>query len=212
MKGKNFKFLLPLIGVVVLLFIVMMYYKSSNKSAGSPAVVQNNQESKESTNESTKEKKEKDQKTDSEITLSTLEDFQEAFKKEDDPNHLYGGKDLSMDKLQGMDRPIMINFTWIDCQPCKIFDPILQEAFQKYHQKVYIKDVEVTVNEKFTREVGIRVTPSQFFMAKDLKLPEEFVGRNDFYETTYAGKSVVIHEGLLSKEDLDKLMGMLSNE
>lgn len=146
---------------------------------------------------------------------SDLNSFKEAYKEVDKEDVLFAGKDAGFDKFFSYGKPIFVNFTWIECAPCKEMDPYIDNTFNKFKGKAIIKDVEVNVNNDFASQAGIRVTPTQIFipLKEDFKFSDKAKSVMDeyFQEVTVNGKKGYIHEGLLKENELEILITDMIN-
>ena len=146
---------------------------------------------------------------------SDLNSFNEAYNEVDKEDVLFAGKDAGFEKFFSYDKPIFVNFTWIECSPCKEMAPYIDNNFNMFKGKAVIKDVEVNVNNDFASQAGIRVTPTQIFIPhkEDFKFSDKAKSVMDeyFQEVTVNGKKGYIHEGLLKENELEILITDMIN-
>ena len=146
---------------------------------------------------------------------SDLNNFKEAYKEVDKEDVLFAGKDAGFEKFFSYDKPVFVNFTWIECAPCKEMAPYIDNTFNKFKGKAVVKDVEVNVNNDFASQAGIRVTPTQIFipLKEDFKFSDKSQSVMDeyFQEVTVNGKKGYIHEGLLKENELEILISDMIN-
>ena len=146
---------------------------------------------------------------------SDLNNFKEAYKEVDKEDVLFAGKDAGFEKFFSYDKPVFVNFTWIECAPCKEMAPYIDNTFNKFKGKAVVKDVEVNVNNDFASQAGIRVTPTQIFIPskEDFKFSDKSQSVMDeyFQEVTVNGKKGYIHEGLLKENELEILISDMIN-
>lgn len=121
-----------------------------------------------------------------------MNSFKEAYKEVDKEDVLFAGKDAGFEKFFSYDKPVFVNFTWIECAPCKEMAPYIENTFDKFKGKAVVKDVEVNVNNDFASQAGIRVTPTQIFipLKEDFKFSDKAKSVMDeyFQEVTVNGK------------------------
>lgn len=144
-----------------------------------------------------------------------LNNFKEAYKEVDKEDVLFAGKDAGFEKFFSYDKPVFVNFTWVECAPCKEMAPYIDNTFNKFKGKAVVKDVEVNVNNDFASQAGIRVTPTQIFIPskEDFKFSDKSQSVMDeyFQEVTVNGKKGYIHEGLLKENELEILISDMIN-
>jgi thioredoxin 1 len=77
----------------------------------------------------------------------------------------------------------------VNCVPCKMMQPIMEEIENEYagQVKVVFHDVWKEEGQPYAREYGIRVIPTQIFLDKD-------------------GKEYFRHEGFFPKEELVRIL------
>ncbi len=146
---------------------------------------------------------------------SDLNSFKEAYKEVDKEDVLFAGKDAGFEKFFSYNKPVFVNFTWVECAPCKEMAPYIDNTFNKFKGKAVVKDVEVNVNNDFASQAGIRVTPTQIFipLKEDFKFSDKAQSVMDeyFQEVTVNGKKGYIHEGLLKENELEILISDIIN-
>ncbi|WP_297811671.1 co-chaperone YbbN [uncultured Finegoldia sp.] len=145
-----------------------------------------------------------------------LDSFKKASERLDSEDVMFAGKDAGFEKFFSYGKPVFVNFTWIECGPCKKMAPFIESTFDKFRGKAIIKDVEVSVSNDFASQAGIRVTPTQIFvpLKEDFKFSEKAKSVIDdyFHEIKVNGKKAFIHEGLLREKDLEILIADMINE
>ncbi|MDU7140561.1 thiol reductase thioredoxin [Finegoldia magna] len=202
MKDNKSKIFL-VIGFIAVAILVMVFVKK--KPNGTSEVKSNQSEQNVSESSNSSEKKD----------TSDLNSFKEAYKQVDKEDVLFAGKDAGFEKFFSYDKPVFVNFTWIECAPCKEMAPYIENTFDKFKGKAVVKDVEVNVNNDFASQAGIRVTPTQIFipLKEDFKFSDKAKSVMDeyFQEVTVNGKKGYIHEGLLKENELEILISDMIN-
>ncbi|MDU2132518.1 thioredoxin family protein [Finegoldia magna] len=207
MKNNKSKFIL-VIAFIAVTVLVMFFIKNK------PVMPINNENSAKQTEIDGNVKE--DSSSNSEDTNSSdLNNFKEAYKEVDKEDVLFAGKDAGFEKFFSYDKPVFVNFTWIECAPCKEMAPYIDNTFNKFKGKAVVKDVEVNVNNDFASQAGIRVTPTQIFipLKEDFKFSDKAQSVMDeyFQEVTVNGKKGYIHEGLLKENELEILISDMIN-
>ncbi len=215
MKSNKSKyiFVAVFIAAVILIFFFMKNKSTSNISSNESQKA-DSQVSVVSKDEDSKDKVNIQEATGSKGS-SDLRAFEEAYKSSDVRDSLYAGKDAGFEKFFSYDKPLFVNFTWISCEPCKEMAPYIENIYNKHKDGAVIKDVEVTINEEFAREAGIRVTPTQVFIPNDDNFQfsdkAKSVMDDYFSEINIGNKKGYIHEGLLHENELDILVSEMIN-
>lgn len=206
MKNNKSKFIL-VIAFISVAVLVIFFIKNkpvmpiNNNSAKHTEIDGNNKQESSSNSEDT--------------NSSDLNNFKEAYKEVDKEDVLFAGKDAGFEKFFSYDKPVFVNFTWIECAPCKEMAPYIDNTFNKFKGKAVVKDVEVNVSNDFASQAGIRVTPTQIFipLKEDFKFSDKAQSVMDeyFQEVTVNGKKGYIHEGLLKENELEILISDMIN-
>jgi thioredoxin 1 len=79
--------------------------------------------------------------------------------------------------------PRLIDLGSDQCIPCKMMAPILEELKQEYKGRMEVEVIDVRKNRAVGIDYGIRVIPTQIFVAS-------------------SGDELFRHEGFISKEDI----------
>lgn len=79
--------------------------------------------------------------------------------------------------------PRLIELGSVNCVPCKMMKPILDELTATYKGKLDVEFIDVNQNPQGAGQYRIRVIPTQVFLAAD-------------------GKELFRHEGFFPKEDI----------
>jgi len=79
--------------------------------------------------------------------------------------------------------PRLLDLGSVSCIPCKMMAPILEELKKEYEGRLQVEFIDVWENPDAGAPYGIRLIPTQVFLAPD-------------------GKELWRHEGFLSKEDI----------
>ncbi|MBS5966134.1 MAG: thioredoxin family protein [Finegoldia magna] len=203
MKNNKSKFIL-VIAFIAVAVLVMFFIKNK------PVMPINNENSAKQTETDGNNKQESSSNSE-DTNSSDLNNFKEAYKED----VLFAGKDAGFEKFFSYDKPVFVNFTWIECAPCKEMAPYIDNTFNKFKGKAVVKDVEVNVNNDFASQAGIRVTPTQIFipLKEDFKFSDKAQSVMDeyFQEVTVNGKKGYIHEGLLKENELEILISDMIN-
>jgi thioredoxin 1 len=80
-------------------------------------------------------------------------------------------------------RPVVADFGKGTCVPCKMMAPILEDLKQEYKGKAEVIFIDIREYPGLTRDVGIRVIPTQIFYSS-------------------SGKEVKRHTGVMDKSAL----------
>jgi len=65
--------------------------------------------------------------------------------------------------------PILLEFGRGWCKPCKYMKPILEDTAAAYKGRAIVTTVDMDVNKDLVRSFGIRMMPTQVFIAPDGK-------------------------------------------
>jgi thioredoxin 1 len=79
--------------------------------------------------------------------------------------------------------PQLVDLGSVSCIPCKMMAPILEELKQEYAGRLQVDFIDVWENPDAGNRYGIRLIPTQIFLAPD-------------------GKELWRHEGFLGKEEI----------
>jgi len=74
-------------------------------------------------------------------------------------------------KFKG-DKPTIIDFSALWCQPCKILTPILDELSVTYNGKVDFYKVDVDAEQEVSAVFGIKSIPSMLFVPNNVDPPQ----------------------------------------
>jgi thioredoxin 1 len=97
-------------------------------------------------------------------------------------NALAEGK-INLKALYAKQVPILLEFGRGWCIPCKYMKPILEEMGAAYQGKAIVTTVDMDANKDLVRSFGIRMMPTQVFLAPD-------------------GKEFFRHEGVLERNQI----------
>lgn len=75
----------------------------------------------------------------------------------------------------------------VTCIPCKQMQPIMKSIEAKYSGQVKVIFYDVWKDNKYAKQYGIRLIPTQVFLDKD-------------------GKELLRHEGFFAEEEIDKFL------
>jgi thioredoxin 1 len=79
--------------------------------------------------------------------------------------------------------PRLLDLGSVSCIPCKMMAPILEELKEKYAGRLDVQFIDVWKDPDAGRQYGIKLIPTQIFLAPD-------------------GKELWRHEGFLGKEEI----------
>ena len=83
-------------------------------------------------------------------------------------------------------RPVVADFGKGTCVPCKMMAPILEDLKQEYKGKAEVIFIDIREYPSLTREVGIRVIPTQIFYSAS--------GQEVKRHTGFMDKSAIVQE------------------
>jgi thioredoxin 1 len=90
---------------------------------------------------------------------------------------------LNLQAVLSKGMPVLLEFGRGWCKPCKYMKPILDDMSRVYAGKAVVTTVEMDANTDLVRSFGIRMMPTQVFLAPD-------------------GKEFFRHEGILEREQI----------
>ncbi len=76
------------------------------------------------------------------------------------------------------DRPALVDFWAVWCQPCKAIAPIVEQLAEEYGDRVVVGKLDVDANRDTAVKYGIRAIPT-LLIVKDGKETDRIVGRTD---------------------------------
>lgn len=76
------------------------------------------------------------------------------------------------------DRPALVDFWAVWCQPCKAIAPIVEQLAEEYGDRVVVGKLDVDANRDTAVKYGIRAIPT-LLIVKDGKEADRIVGRTD---------------------------------
>ena len=135
MKNNKSKFIL-VIAFIAVAVLVMFFIKNK------PVMPINNENSAKQTETDGNNKQESSSNSE-DTNSSDLNNFKKAYKEVDKEDVLFAGKDAGFEKFFSYDKPVFVNFTWIECAPCKEMAPYIDNTFNKFKGKAVVKDVVV---------------------------------------------------------------------
>ncbi|MGI6007867.1 MAG: thioredoxin [Ruminococcus sp.] len=82
------------------------------------------------------------------------------------------------EKLEGADRPVLVDMfaTW--CGPCKMMAPVLEELSNKWESKLLVGKVDIDQSPQLTQKYGIMSVPT-LLLFKNGQLVKKIVGMRD---------------------------------
>jgi thioredoxin 1 len=83
-------------------------------------------------------------------------------------------------------KPVVADFGKGTCVPCKMMAPILEDLKQEYKGKAEVIFIDIREYPSLTREVGIRVIPTQIFYSSS--------GKEIKRHTGFMDKSALVQE------------------
>ncbi len=86
--------------------------------------------------------------------------------------------------------PVLLEFGRGWCKPCKYMKPILADMARMYAGKAIVTTVDMDANADLVRSFGIRLMPTQVFLAPD-------------------GKEFFRHEGTLEREQIAQVFSRM---
>lgn len=118
---------------------------------------------------------------------------------------------LNIEELKKYNKPILIDFTAEWCQPCKVFNPILEKTKKDLGEEVIIKIIDADKNYSIVKQYPIKVIPTQILIdssGKPLAPKSDLLIEKitSFYKNDSDKIDLTIHEGEMSEEDLKKLI------
>ncbi|MFH1118131.1 MAG: thioredoxin family protein [Pseudomonadota bacterium] len=97
---------------------------------------------------------------------------------------------LNLQALLSQRVPVLLEFGRGWCKPCKYMKPILDDISRVYAGKAVVTAVEMDANADLVRSFGIRMMPTQIFLAPD-------------------GKEFFRHEGILEREQIAQIFSRM---
>ncbi|MFH1112717.1 MAG: thioredoxin family protein [Pseudomonadota bacterium] len=76
---------------------------------------------------------------------------------------------IDLQTLMAKKVPVLLEFGRGWCIPCKYMKPILDDMAKAYAEKAIVMTVEMDANADLVRSFGIRMMPTQIFLAPDGK-------------------------------------------
>jgi thioredoxin 1 len=150
----------------------------------------------------------------------TKETVSEAVKGDADGTagveDIYNIGDFNIEAWRHSGKPLIINFSSNTCEPCKQMKKNLEEIKKEYGNAVVIKVVDV---EKYADKISrypLRVVPTQLLFDKNGKAynpPQEKLDSMEYIQYTSVkdpNDIILVHEGLMTVEQLKALIGDLS--
>ena len=137
----------------------------------------------------------------------------EAYQGEDE----IGGKELSLSDVITLGKPIILNFWAARCPPCQIEMPEFQEYYNKHLKKVLMIGVDVG----YLTGLGLPEEAMALLQALEISYPTvttadtgiaeayELLGLPGTFFINSSGRIIESWTGLLTKEKLGELAGML---
>lgn len=86
--------------------------------------------------------------------------------------------------------PVLLEFGRGWCKPCKYMKPILDDMGRFYAGRAIVTTVDMDANADLVKSFGIRMMPTQIFLAPD-------------------GKEFFRHEGILEKEQIAQIFSRM---
>jgi len=114
------------------------------------------------------------------------------------------GDDFSY--LLGKGKPVIIDFTASWCIPCKTFNPILEQTYEKYKDQVIIKIIDADEHKDLVSKLPIRAIPTQLFFNKDGSPYDPsklgIIGFRGYSKENSDKIDLTVHEGAFTEEEL----------
>lgn len=129
---------------------------------------------------------------------------------------IYNIGDFNIEAWKHSGKPLIINFSSNTCEPCKQMKKNLEEIKKEYGDAVVIKVVDVDKYADKISRYPLRVVPTQLLFDKNGKAynpPQEKLDSMEYIQYTSVKDPddiILVHEGLMTVEQLRTLVGELS--
>lgn len=103
---------------------------------------------------------------------------------------VHAAERIDLKKLMATRVPVLLEFGRGWCIPCKYMKPILDDMARAYAGKAIVTTVDMDANKDLVKSFGIRMMPTQVFLAPD-------------------GKEVWRNEGTLEREQIAQVFAKM---
>jgi thioredoxin 1 len=67
-------------------------------------------------------------------------------------------------EVLGQDKPVLVDFSAVWCQPCKMLDPVVQQLAGEWDGKVKVVKVDADENPNLVMQYGVMGIPTLLFI------------------------------------------------
>jgi len=68
------------------------------------------------------------------------------------------------DEVLGSDEPVLVDFSAVWCQPCKMLDPVVKQLAGEWDGKVKVVKIDADENQNLVMKYGVMGIPTLLFM------------------------------------------------